>query len=236
MKHPEATVTDPLCECSEAFREFYESERTKIRIPFEWVHDLNLPRGIDYRVTWLDSGDVLIRLRRIPPEPRDAVKVAHELAHILIDLQGFPTTGAADQFRNLSSAVNSMVHDPLVCKILLPYKFNLSADMEREREESKTQLKDHGAPPTAVHGKLLWAVNYVGCILESEAIGYQATDSARAFCDWFDTSYPSVLPTVRDLHRLVRKTGYSTPREMRLLFQRIIHKYRLKGHFKIGPA
>jgi hypothetical protein len=56
----------------------------------------------------------IIILKRIPAILEDAMHVAHELEHFVLEAEGFPNTGATTRFQAISSALNSMVHDPLV--------------------------------------------------------------------------------------------------------------------------
>ena len=80
--------------------------------------DSSLPKGIDCQKTTYLSGKRVILLRRVPAILEDAVSIAHELQHFILEDKGFPSVGYTKQYerqyRNLASALNSMIYDPLV--------------------------------------------------------------------------------------------------------------------------
>jgi len=129
---PEDFVISELLKSSPEFSAFYSAERRKITKPLNWVRDLSLPVGIDYRSTRLSNGTQVIRLRRVPAILENAMKIAHELQHLVLDYEGFVNTGAMVQYETVSSSLNSMIHDPLVNSRLKVYGFDLRQDYETE--------------------------------------------------------------------------------------------------------
>ena len=128
--YPEAYVVGELLKSSKEFRAFYQERRKRIVEELHWAHDPALPAGIDYRHSSTASGRGTahyIRLRRIPALVEDACKVAHELEHAVLAAEGFPATGSRPP-ENLSSALNSMLADPIANGRLRTYGFDLRAD------------------------------------------------------------------------------------------------------------
>jgi hypothetical protein len=224
---PEEYVLAELNQHSPEFIAFYQEERPKIEGPLQWIQDPSLPEGIDYRSTTLDSGQRYVRLRRVPATLADATKIAHELEHFVLNSEGFPSTGARRQFEVLSSALNSMVHDPLVNSRLQPYGFDLRADYEQEIEETKRQLASTTKSPTDHLDGMHWTINYVGHILEWRV----AFDTTRAdqpeFQRWFDARYPAVATRGHQLLSLVDTLGFDTSEKQFALLNEIIGRYRL---------
>lgn len=92
QKYPEDFVISELLKSSKQFYEFYTNERSKIVGPVVWVQSESLPNGISARVSRKPSGKLIIRiihLRKVPATIDDAYNVAHELAHLICDVEGF---------------------------------------------------------------------------------------------------------------------------------------------------
>jgi hypothetical protein len=226
---PEDYVISELLKSSSEFIAFYGAEREKITKPVYWVRDLSLPVGIDYRCTKLPHGTQVIRLRRIPAIVVDALKIAHELQHLVLDYEGFVTTGATAQYENLSSSLNSMVHDPLVNSRLQVYGFDLLQDYETELDENIRQLSNNSKSPVNPLDRVHWIFNYLGNILEWEVIRGETTNNKNKFLHWFDERYPDIAQEANDLIILVRDIGFDSPKKQITLFKTIIEKYNLKN-------
>jgi hypothetical protein len=224
---PEDIVLAELVRRSKEFVAFYEAERRKIAGEVHWARDVSLPVGIDYRTSRLQTGAQVIRLRRIPAVLEDAVKIAHELEHLVLDTEGFPCTGALAQHETLSSALNSMIHDPIVNSRLKLYGFDLQADHEREVQEALRQLASCPRSPGDRLGRMHWCFNYAGQILEWEIARGTADGAEGRFQAWFDARYPDIAREGQQLLALVRNIGYDTPEKQTVLFREIIRKYEL---------
>jgi len=223
----EELVVDGLLKSSKEFHEFYQAERAKIVEPVYWARDSSLPEGIDYRHTMLPTGEQVIRLRRVPAILEDAMKIAHELQHCVLDAEGFPTTGAMPQFEDISATLNSMVHDPLVNARLQIYGFDLWYDYETELKETFRQLGAIPNPPSNHRGRMHWIFNYVGKILDWELACNKADKGNNEFQLWFDARYPDIAKEAQNLLALVRDIGYDTPEKQTALFKEIIRRYDL---------
>ena len=223
----EELVIGELLESSKEFRAFYQAERERVVKPVYWAQDSSLPEGIDYRRTVLPTGEQVIRLRRLPAILEDAMKIAHELQHCVLDDEGFPTTGATPQFENISAALNSMVHDPLVNMRLQTYGFDLWDDYEKEVNEDFRQLRAFLNPPSNHLGRMHWIFNYVGKMLDWELVCNQADKSNSEFQLWFDARYPDIAEEAQKLLALARDIGYDTPEKQTALFKEIIRRYDL---------
>ena len=225
---PEEVVVGGLLESSEQFRAFYQDQRGKIIEPLHWAQDLSLPEGIDYRCTRFSTGERVIRLRRVPPTLGDAMSVAHELQHVILDSEGFPKIASKDwQYETVASTLNSMVHDPLVDSQLQKYGLDLQEKLRKEEREDIRQLEALPDAPTNHLGKMHWMFNYVGKILDWELASEKAESTVGEFQSWFDARYPDVAAEGQELLDLVKSVGFDTPEKMSTLFDEIIRRYKL---------
>lgn len=216
-----------LLASSKKFLAFYQAERGKIGKEVHWAQDSSLPVGIDYRSTRLQTGMQVIRLRRVPAVASDAMKIAHELGHLLLDAEGFPATGAERQFETISSALNSMLHDPLVDSRLQIYGFDLWGEYQNELTETFRQLASSPAEPSGRVDRAHWAFNYAAKILDWELASHERGVSSNEFQSWFDSRYPAIAQEGQRLLALVREVGYDSPEKQTALFKEIIRRYRL---------
>jgi hypothetical protein len=228
---PERFVLTGLLKGSDDFASFYATQRPKIRIPVYWAHDPTLPQGIDYRRTSLPArGIAVIRLRRIPPSLEDASMIAHEVQHLVLDAEGFPTAGVRDlEYEDLSSALSSMIADPIVNSRLQNSGFDVRPDLQDEIEESQRQLATYPEAPTEYLSRLKWVFNYVAKVLEWSSVYGDATPGECPFATWFAARYPAVAREAEDLLALVRELGYTTPSEQRRLLDVVIRRYNLQN-------
>ena len=225
----EKFVVAELLRSSKEFAAFYKSERSKITTSVYWARDSSLPVGIDYRCTRLPDGTQVIRLRRIPAVPEDAMRVAHELQHLVLDSEGFPCTGAKPQYETISSSLNSMIHDPLVDARLLEYGFDLLKEYEAEVQEALNQLGDRPVSPSGHLERVHWMFNYVSKILDWRLLRDATGKDSSEFQSWFDRRYPDIVEDARGLLALIDDIGYDTPERQVELLGRIVQRYGLEG-------
>ena len=227
---PEDEVIGELLKSSERFQAFYHSERPKAG-EIHWVLDTNLPEGIRCRNTKARFGGpemlTVIRLRRIPVPPENALWIAHEIEHSVLSCEGFPSVGSQyRKYETLSSSLGSMLHDPIVDSRLQSYGFDLQKDYEAELASEADQLRRYSMPPADHLERLRWIFNYVKNALYWELL---ITDEERnKFQAWFDERYPDIASRGKKLLSRVKRMGFDTPEKQTRLFQEIIRSYKLR--------
>jgi hypothetical protein len=96
---------------------FYQAERGKITGQVCWVKDGQIE---ELNAAELETSEVngktiaVIHLREIPPSLDDAVTIAHELEHLVLNAEGFPITNATYEFKWLCLSLNELVSRPLI--------------------------------------------------------------------------------------------------------------------------
>lgn len=228
-EYPEKYVLKEILGQSETFIKYYEIERPKIRDTVKWVEDKSLPAGIDYRSTRLPRGEEVIRLRNVPATEKDSTKIAHELQHLVMDYEGFPCTGARDEYETISSALNSIVHDLIVNERLMRYGFDLKEDFKREIEEDVRQLKKQKESPKDRIGRFHWACNYVSKVLDYNLIFRNESCNDDEFFNFFRDKYPDIVEESSEMQRIIKEIGYDTPEKQYRMFREIISTYNLQG-------
>jgi hypothetical protein len=176
----------------------------------------------------------IVRLRSVPASKEDGMNIAHELQHLILDAEGFPTTGSIEDFENISSALSSMILDPIVDSKLSKYGFDLCDDYQREVREKCRQLRKYNSSPSKKFDRVLWIFNYVSSILDWELKCKKTNNSEDKFQSWFDERYPDIAEEGKKLLALIREIGYDTPEKLTMLFNKIIQRYGLDDFLKVG--
>jgi hypothetical protein len=214
-------VIGELLKSSKEFNAFYKAERAKITKPIKWIECKSLEEESPARYSH-KRGEII--LRRIPAKIEDAMIVAHELQHAVIKSTGFPSTiRVEDKREDLSTPLNSMVHDPLVYETLQLYGFDLLADFTKWTSTSPS------TPPPNDLDKKVYIFNYVKRIIHWEIIRTEG-DSSSEFQLKFELHHPELANEGQELLALVKSIGYGTPEKMRKLIREIITKYRLNDY------
>ena len=224
-----------LLKSSAKFRLFYQESRERVGL-VRWVRDSDMPKGIRCRVTIGEfSGQKIrvVRLRQVPALVEDALRIAHELEHLVLSSEGFPSVGSGlRQYENLASSLCSMTHDPIVDSRLQSYGFDLHEDYKVELENTLSQLKRQSRPPADHSKRMMWMFNYIGIILEWELL---STDRPmRDFQKWFGRKFPEIMYKARELLRMIRRIGYDTPGKQSRLYSEIIRHCKLGDRLIIG--
>ena len=225
---PEDFAIGRLREESQRFADFYTAERPKIRTLVYWAKDDKLPEGIWGRSSWLSTGEAVVRLANIPASVDQDYNVAHELEHLVLGAEGFPMTGSAPEHESISSAVNSILHDPLVHERLEVhgYRDDVSSEYENESSESRRQLKNLREPANRTQS-IHWTLNYAANLIDGRQLsGTEANPSE--FQEWFSARYPDIARDAQDLIAMVDRIGYETPERMRVALLAILERYSLR--------
>ena len=224
-----------LVEADDAFKSFFEAVKPLLPERLRLVQDRDLPRGVDFRSTRASGGVASIRLRRYPPVPRNCTRIAHELAHFVLDARRYPGLGWRERgTESLASAISSMLHDPLVLAMLLEHGLDPSSDFRREIRETKRALGGIRKSPKDKLGRLHWAVNRYGLELEAGVL-VEAVEAVNAeFVDWYDARYPDMIGDIAHVRQLVSEFGFETPEDTQHTLERIVEAYDLQGLFGIG--
>jgi hypothetical protein len=233
----EEDVISELLKASQQFESFYRSERIKIKEPISWIHDASMPEGSSYEASRLRSGTLLIKIRTMPVVSGEATNIAHELQHLIIDAEGFPSTTSNihDLYHiELSTALNSMLHDPLVDSRLEKYDFDLWPNYYKEEEEAISQFGKAPYPPPNYLTKVFWILAYSSFILDWK-LRNKTIENPSKFQLWFDARFPAVTTEGQELLTLVQTVCFDTPEKMSILLNEIIQKYKLRWLTIVKP-
>ena len=211
----------------ENFRNYYNStEMSKIK-PMYWFVDPSIQ-------TWGSAGwgklgkksVPIVTLQEVPVEIEHQTRIAHEVQHLLLDKEGFPRVVCTHpNSPDLTSALKSMVQDPLINLRLKSYGFDVEMDHRKMLEDYKSKLIRMPTIPTDQFTSLLFTINYVRNILRWETAFDDGHQEDNDFQQWFDERYsgsdPDIIQKGKVLLKSVRSTGYENPSQQRALFNNI---------------
>ncbi len=233
----EEDVLRKLLKSSRKFRVFYEAERKKIDGPVVWVKDIYFPEGIGFRRTLMGRGEKIIHLRNVPPDAKEAADIARELEHFVLDTDGFPKAGAAEEeYKRVSSALNSMIHDPVVDSRLRSYKFKLKEGHQKELKEFMEALRrrnDLESSSLEDVDRVRWVFNFTARLLDAELMSDSSGKDFVEFQQWLDGRFPEISAEARKLFVKVKTIGFDTPDRQFALMEEIIKTYKLEDYIVI---
>lgn len=194
---------------------------------------MNLPIGIDYRTSQINNKEY-IYLRRIPPLISDALKIAHEIQHVVHRSENIPSIGTPYiQYNNLTSCINSCLHDILVNRDLLLYKFDLCEDFIKEVNDDKKQLVNIHNEPTDYLATLHFAFNYYSKKLDFEFITKEYEYDDISFFDWFENRYPNITELAKRIENIIPSIDNIKKENIGILLQQIINEFNLQNLMNI---
>jgi len=229
----EEYVLGELLKSSKVFRDFYETERGKIKKSVYWSSGEPLPPGID-RMRESSTTEHRIFLRPIPASPEDAIGVAHELVHLIMDDEGFPVVVYQDlKFRNICATINSMLHDPIVNARLRDHGFDILEHYESQKKEMVSYLKMNQDSLSDTSTRTGWVFNFASILLEREVALRGQSKAKDSLPAWLEAEHPDISKEMQDLINLVSRIGYDTPEKQHRLYDVIIQRYRLQRHLSV---
>lgn len=234
-KYDEQFIVKPLISRYKEFDEFYKNERHKLTSNIDWIKDPRLPIGVNARMT-IAGSKIYLKFRNMPQTFDDARTIAHEIQHIIHDkVLKIPSVGTAknSNFHNLSSAINSSIHDQKVNRDLLKYDFDLCAEFEAEIEDSKKQLSRFDKAPSESYSNLHWAVNYADRKATYQFITNEYEFDDYTFFNWFENRFPQVAERSTPIKKAILSVDLDSNQSMSDYFKWMILSNRLQKHIFI---
>lgn len=212
----------------DCFKNFYIINRSLIRTPIICLKDTKIPKGINARNT-ITTSQAFLRLKEVPCKLNEATIIAHELQHIILHEEGFPKVGFKEpMYENLTSALSSMLEDPIVNMRIKKYGFNLREMYDNEENESINILKRLEAPTHHVE-RSRWIFNYVGLVLEW-MVAYE--DSQIETCNvsqLFQEKFPEIAQSGNKLIETIVTNEHNTPEQIKTLYLQLISEFDLNN-------
>ncbi len=239
---PFATVSEAfalrsLLAESKPFRAFYNAERSKITGEIYWTDTLMLPPDIAAQAIRLPRSKLqAIYLRRIPALPPDALAVAHELMHLVLDTEGFPFIASRSERQPLAALLNSMVQDPLVDARLRAYGFDIARKIRKDIAAALAGLRQAEQPSDPIT-RMMWVLSYASQVLEWKVVAPDAVrEQGELFVRWFSAHQPTIAAEGDELLASVQRSGFDTPERMRAFFTRMARRHKLAGDLIVDAS
>ncbi len=228
--YDEKEVLDELLKSSDCFKLYYGSKRMNIRKRIYWAFDLSIPYGINAAITRYETGERVIRLRRIPAELEDAFTVAHELEHLVLDEEGFITTFSKEEkYETLSFTLNDILLDPLVNDRLEAYGFDLKGNFNKQWDEALKQVKGLQRHQQDNMIYTQWVFQLAEMMLEYE-VAYKSEPEGLFTGNIFELRYKRLVKDAKRLTGFIKEKGFKTPAKQREIVLQLLCKYNLKKH------
>ena len=230
----EAFALRTVLTAAKPFRAFYDAERPKITGDVYWTHDLPMPPDVEAQAIRLPSATLqVIYLRHIPAGAQEALAVAHELMHLVLDAERYPFITSTSQHQALAALLNSVAQDSLIDARLREYGFDIAKKVQKEIKTALAGLDRAGLPLDPLV-QMMWVLNYAGQVLECNAVSQDGTgEQLEMFRRWFHSHHPSIAADGDALLAEMHRLDFHTPQGMHAFFAWITQHYRLPDDFII---
>ncbi len=246
--YPENFVIGKLL-FSPHFSKFYEIERPKIAHTLYWseiskkqsgdraqlLSHLDAEKRISYNV---------ILLQRIPASLHDQFSVAHELTHIIFDIDGFSGirpkgfpeeplkvgTISYSNKRKLAGSVSSIFTDVQVNSFLADYGFDWASHLSKDMKQTIEGLKNWHSSDNK-YNRLLLASHFVSNALEYEIIHGDDKFGLTSYYKIFLTNFSQIVRDGDEIVDMINEIGYDTSEKHKIIYQNILKKYDLEDEF-----
>jgi hypothetical protein len=231
-KYDESSILKDIIENSHEFENFYLKERGKIKKYIVWRGVINkneLTPGIggNSKIN-PESGLSIITLKNFPPKIRDAILIAHEMEHIILSFEKFPSVPCHNGYEKIPRLLSSMIEDVVVDERLSNYGFDVTDSYLKEFKESKRQLSSVHRVPTDPEVVIQYTFQYAGLLLAFNRL-FDKSYSKPSFFLFFDIRFSSIATDAKNLTQIIEEKGYDTPEKAKEIYNFIITRYNLNG-------
>jgi hypothetical protein len=224
------------------FRRFYhvEWEPRKVGVSIKWIIN---PSCSNFAASKIDAdGTPHIELRHLPETFDDAFLVAHEIVHIIRDLDKQTLKFLSvdniilqiytiDSMADLATRILSMFDDPIVDKFLQD-EYGFDPAHHYIKEVIPDSLRKLGISGDATNEliRLTNAMFYAQYTLQMDAVkNNRASREWRALKKRYHERRPMAAIMGEDLYYMAKETGLDTLDKQKQLFYKIADKYSLNG-------
>jgi hypothetical protein len=239
----ENIVIAKLLKSSDKFKKFYENEIKNENVKRHWIdnkilrHDdplLPLPYGVLATGLKLYVNEWVICVRNVPSFLTDETVIAHELAHLKIDCEGFPLTTIDPTYCNneemafFLTSLNNMIHDPLVIMKLKSYGYDLRREYIRECQEGIKILQNTNGQPTGIT-EAKFVFDYVKNTLENQILFGEKNTACKRYLEIFGQKFGSVKLKGDELLKMISEIGFGSPDNVHRIYVTVIEKCGLSN-------
>ncbi|MDF9407144.1 hypothetical protein L7E55_02025 [Pelotomaculum isophthalicicum JI] len=245
-------VLQILLQESDKFINFYKNERHKIRVKVNWAFDERLNSQI--KSIGLENPDTkeieyVVIIKQVPIQFDDAFDTAHELQHLILNQEGFPSLCYINNTNNaninlvngmndLACRISKSINDPLVNSRLVKYNFDLWDNYDRV---SKAQMPFMQSiknifpnEPSKMEGKAFIASTFIQAVLDWEVACRVSPNINNNYIKNLSSMFPVTTKETEDILALIKAHGYDSPDKASIIFYNITQKYGL-GHLFTLP-
>jgi|GEM_PF-3590532 len=231
----EAFLLKDIIDYSVEFKNFYNSERSKIKEKIYWCLDVNLrasARTGAIEIPGFGYKRVII-LKQIPLSYRDSFEIAHEIQHTICASEGYPSTGLTEigsrdpnNMQYASILVNTLA-DPIVNNDLAQHGFNLWEYYDFISEIQKKGMLNSLSKASDVKQKFYRICFYIQKYFDWELAESINPRGENEFLLWYANKFPQIVEESIDIIAWIKNTGYNTPIQCREIYNGLIKKYEM---------
>lgn len=244
----ERSVLNDLLISSERFKKFYECEFKERKVQIFWLDNARiekkdivsqLPEYCLAAGFCFNDHNWVITVRNVPALTSDETTIAHELAHVRLDMEGFPSfrlnpLNTNREIEELKGFLNNMIHDPLVIIKLRSYGYDLREEYMSDCRKYLTDLSNSHLQPTGLL-KLEKIFLHVQSLLENEILFDNTDTPCKEFNLRYGKKFKAVKKGARVIYEKIHALGYQNPESVLKIYKEILNmkEYNLSNFLNI---
>jgi len=241
-----------LLQDSDKFINFYKNERPKISTKINWAFDERLNSRM--KSIGLENPDTkeieyVVIIKQVPIQFAHAFDTAHELQHLILNQEGFPSLCYINNTNNtsinwisgmkdLACRISNSITDPLVNARLVKYDFDLWDNYDRVAKAQMPYLQSikniFPNEPSQMEGRAFIASAFIQAVLDWEAASRVSPNANNNYIKNLRSMFPVTTKETEDILALIKTHGYASPDQASIIFYNIIQKFGLGRLFRLS--
>lgn len=219
--YDENYMVSELMKESKSFYNFYSTERNKIHRELLWFRKTdNLGANMSYGSIPIANNPYAIAGKTSPVSIEYAIDTAHELQHLICCEEGFKIIAFKEGCNRISEKlckiISDMLNDPIVNSRIVKYGFNLVSYHKRADE---IQMRTIGTNSREI---TLITTLYVKKTLDMRILYPLIKPNDIEFNKWIEKYYSNLVPTSKQILRIVEEIGYDDPQKTEVILNKVI--------------
>ena len=234
----EESIINPLLASSNKFKIFYDSERGKIS-QLMWLDAEKfygkgrVPEGYVEEYKELSNGIKAIILAKFPMDKNDASVIAHELAHAVFRVEGFPFIGHKQEnhdAQKLGMYFGEMIHEPLVIKKLQRFGYYL----RQEYIDECVEIRGLQKMEYSGINKIMVTFLFVQIFLEQDLLFIDKNNPCCEVLRELGKQHSDTMAKAKKIFEYIKQTGLDTPQQVNDIIKKVREMYpEISGLIKI---